>query len=123
MNKYLKVKYAPGKARCNVFFNSEGLVQIEIGCINNKFTAFWGGEWQSTWIIDTTSQTMTGSVDVKTHYFESGNIQVNLHKDFPSQELGAEATAEGIAKAIDTHETAYQAILDEMHEGFKAGLF
>ena len=80
MDAYLQKKFAPGKARCNVFFNAEGLLYIEIGCINNKFTAFWGGEWQSKWIIDTTAQTMTGTIDVKTHYFESGNIQVNLNK-------------------------------------------
>ena len=66
---------------------------------------------------------MIGKIEVKTHYFEAGNIQVNLQKDFASQDLGAEATGEGVSKAIDKHETDYQAVLDEMHEGFKEGLF
>lgn len=74
MDEYIKQKFAPGKARCNVYFNADGLLQIEISCINNKFSAFWGGEWQSTWVIDTSASTMTGKILVNTHYFEAGNI-------------------------------------------------
>jgi hypothetical protein len=55
MDEYVGRKFHPGTTRANVYFNADGLLQIEIACINLKLDSFWGGEWQSTWQIDTSN--------------------------------------------------------------------
>mmetsp|Transcript_29778 Transcript_29778/g.21540 ORF Transcript_29778/g.21540 Transcript_29778/m.21540 type:complete len:89 (-) Transcript_29778:83-349(-) len=65
---------------------------------------------------------MTGKLALNNHYFESGNIQFNLQKEFSSVKLSA-ADGLTIMKKIDELETAYQKDLEEMHEVTKEDLF
>jgi len=58
-------------------------IVISISCHNINFANFWGGEWLSKWQLDLSTQALSGGVTVHNHYFESGNIQFNLKKDFP----------------------------------------
>ena len=49
---------------------------------------------------------MSGSLKINTHYFESGNVQFNLAKEYDAVKL---AGADGLAimKKIDEIETTY----------------
>jgi hypothetical protein len=55
-----------------------------ISCSNIKLDSFWAGDWQSTWVVKTGSGVLSGSLRVKGHYFETGNVQLSLEKDFDS---------------------------------------
>jgi capping protein alpha len=50
---------------------------------------YWGGEWQSQWTVDTQNCSLSGSIRVNNHYFENGNIQFNLSKNFDPVTLTA----------------------------------
>ena len=84
---YVARAFREGTTRASLCFNANGALQIDISCINLNFGAFWGGEWQSEWSVDTQTQELSGVVRVNNHYFEQGNIQFNLHKVFPSTPL------------------------------------
>lgn len=80
VEEYISRKFKPDSTRSNVFFE-DGKLRIEISCINLKFSSFWGGEWQAIWLIDTTNSMIEGTIVVNNHYFELGNVQINLKKN------------------------------------------
>jgi hypothetical protein len=43
---------------------------VEVSSHNFNFKSFWGGEWLSSWHIDTNAGTIQGSIKVHNHYFE-----------------------------------------------------
>jgi len=87
LEAYVKRNFRDGTTRATLFFNEDSQLQIEISCINVNLPNFWGGEWQSKWIVNTTDQTLSGNLRLNNHYFESGNIQFNLEKDFDAVKL------------------------------------
>ena len=115
IDEYVRVNYKEGTARACLCFNQDGHLQIDISCINTNFAAFWGGEWQASWLVDTQANTLSGKIKINNHYFENGNIQFNLEKDFANVPLAA-ADAENIVKAIHATETNYQKAIEQMHE-------
>lgn len=42
--------------------------------------SFWTGEWLSTWVIK--NGKLSGDLKIKCHYFEMGNMQFNLDKEY-----------------------------------------
>ena len=58
----------------------------------------WSGEWQSTWTLQ--NGQLSGSIKVKTHYFEMGNMQMTLDKEFDSLALKNAGDAKDIIAAI-----------------------
>lgn len=116
IDTYVKDNYKEGTARACLCFNQDGNLQIDISCINTNFTNFWGGEWQASWLVDTQANSISGSVKVNNHYFESGNIQFSLQKEFTNIPLAA-ADGENIVAAIDKTETEYQKTIETMHDG------
>ena len=88
---------------------------MDISCINLNFNAFWGGEWQATWLVDTQTSTLSGSVKINNHYYENGNISFSLAKEFSGIALSA-ADAENIVGAINKTETEYQQSIEAMHD-------
>jgi hypothetical protein len=64
----------------------------------------WGGEWISQWTFDYASKQLSGNIKLRNHYFESGNIQFNLHKEFASVAVKT-TDGRGIVDAIKDVET------------------
>ena len=119
----ISLQYRDGTARACLCFNQDGNLQIDISCINLKLDACWGGEWQAMWVVDTQQNQLSGTVKINNHYFEEGNIQFNLSKDFGPIALEA-ADGPSIAKAIRAAETDYQAKVETvLEEGLKEGVF
>lgn len=82
-------------------FADQQTVRVEISCHNFNFKNFWGGEFLSTWVIDHQAQTLTGTIKIHNHYFEQGNIQFNMNKNFEASSLKSlkgKAVVEQIAK-------------------------
>ena len=101
---YVYRVFKEGTTRAALCFNQQGQLQIDISCINLNFAAFWGGEWQSVWCVDTQNSTISGNIKINNHYFEAGNIQFNLNKSFENVPLPS-ADAAGIVATIEKLET------------------
>jgi F-actin capping protein alpha subunit len=105
MNSYLSRQYRKGTSEFGVYASGDGSeLRVEISCHNLNFKSFWGGEWLSSWLIDTNSGHIKGSVKVQNHYFEQGNIQFNMNKEFPSAKLSAQ-TGRAVVDFIAKNET------------------
>lgn len=97
LNKYISKQYRNGTTNISVAATPTHIF-ISISCHNINFDNFWGGEWISKWQLDLSSLALSGSVNIHNHYFESGNIQFNLKKEFP--EVPVEMQAAAIVKHI-----------------------
>lgn len=85
-------------------FVDDSTLKVEISCHNFNFKNFWGGEFLSSYVIELGSENLSGHVKVHNHYFEQGNIQFNLKKQFPQQKLKA-LSARAIVDLIAKLET------------------
>ena len=75
---------------------------------------FWGGEWIST--FDVTHHlggsdfSLIGRIKINNHYFESGNIQFNIVKNFENEINGVAVSGmigKGIVQTIKKIEEEY----------------
>lgn len=95
---------------------------IEISCHNLNHKNFWGGEWLSRWTVKHTpgdsSFELTGSIKIMNHYFEQGNIQFKLDKNYDTPTTGSITGDAGksILDHIGKLEEEYQSGLEEMYE-------
>lgn len=96
---YIDEKYRKGKA---VYAITQGESPdhqiIEISCHNQKLDSFWTGEWQST--FDVKNGVVSGELKIRCHYFEMGNMQFNLDKQFDSITCKDTSNAAEIIKAL-----------------------
>jgi hypothetical protein len=106
VDAYIYRVFKEGTTRASLCFNQQGQLQIDISCINLNFPAYWGGEWQSQWCVDTQNSTISGNVKINNHYFEAGNIQFNLNKTFEPVALKS-ADGAGIVSMIEKLETTH----------------
>jgi len=98
-------------------------IRINVSCHNLKLQSFWGGEWLSTWdvlhTLGSDSFQLVGKIRVKNHYFEQGNIQFDLRKNYPEALSGQSVNgslAAGVVQLIKTNEEEYQKSLESMYE-------
>ena len=81
--------------------------------LNNYYT----GEWTSTWKINKDS--IEGSVSVSSHFFESGNVQMNQNKNIKKQfefTPNMQENATQIIKTIESFDNQIQNGLDTIYE-------
>ena len=80
----------------------DGSIEIEICCQNHKLDSFWSGEWLSQWSLN--DGQLSGLIKSSSHYFEIGNLQFNLGKEFESVSVQNPNDAVSIAAAIKATE-------------------
>lgn len=114
LNAYVSRQFRKGTTHFSVFVDSSTL-KIEISCHNFNFKNFWGGEFLSSYVVDLSSDNISGTAKFHNHYFEQGNIQFNLKKSLPSLKLKSQS-AKDIVAAINKLETEYQEGLESMYE-------
>lgn len=99
-------------------------VYVGITSKNVQLGNFYTGEWVSKWKI--TKGSIEGNINIKAHFFESGNVQFNqkknLKKEFQFQENMAES-AKSIMKTIENFESEVQAHLNQLYEDMPNGFF
>lgn len=89
---------------------------------NLNLKNLWSGEWLSHWNIEKTSANtfkVTGNVKINTYYYEEGNIQFNLDKEFNtvlSANNENEELATNIMEFIRESENAIQLSLDKLFD-------
>ena len=105
MLSYLNRQFRKGTTEFAVYSSGDGNeMRVDISCHNLNFKSYWGGEWISSWVIDVAGQTVSGSVRVHNHYFEQGNIQFNINKDFAPTKI-ANLTGKTVVDHISKNET------------------
>ncbi|PWN19870.1 subunits of heterodimeric actin filament capping protein Capz [Microstroma glucosiphilum] len=92
---------------------------------------FWSGRLLSTYIYDTSSSTLTGSLKLQIHYYENGNVQLNtssVSTELPlpttfSASSTASQKAKAIIQTIKKYETDYQTGIEVTYEGLNERAF
>ena len=82
--------------------NSKWKIVLILSAHNLNQKNFWTGEWLSLWEIENVNENcfqVKGNVKANTYYYEEGNIQFNLNKEF-LENLNSTASEEGLAKEI-----------------------
>ncbi|KAJ2781465.1 F-actin-capping protein subunit alpha [Coemansia interrupta] len=94
LEQYVEAHFAEGFVSV---FEHEGSV---VSClVSNKYSPanFWNGSWRAVWSYDVAKGQLNGSVKVRVHYFEDGNVQLDTQSDFTS-DVGENEVAEAIKK-------------------------
>ncbi|KAJ2449365.1 F-actin-capping protein subunit alpha [Coemansia sp. RSA 2336] len=106
VDEYTSKHYPSGCA--TVFVHKEAVVTC---IVSNRFSPgnFWNGSWRSVWSFDAASGQLNGSVKVKVHYFEDGNVQLDTQTDF-SADISTQdkQVAERVAQVIKEYEAQFQ---------------
>jgi capping protein (actin filament) muscle Z-line, alpha len=61
-----------------VFVKDGASVVVVLSGVVARLDNFWAGQWRSRWVL--ASGTLSGRMDVMTHYFEDGNVQMRTSK-------------------------------------------
>lgn len=118
MEQYLQRRF-PTKGSAVGVYAKNSVITVAIVAENASSKNMWGGSWSSTWTINCTSAPVVkGVVEIKAHFFEDSNIQLNTIKASDTKTLAAaapEATTADLVAFIQLTENDIQRGLDEMY--------
>ena len=89
---------------------------------NLNLKNLWTGEWLSHWTLEKTndnSYKLSGNVKINTYYYEEGNIQFNMDKDFDTVLYNKQEDsdlANDVIDFIQKSENAIQLNLDTLFD-------
>lgn len=99
-------------------------VHIGITGKNVQLGNFYTGEWVSKWVVR--KGVIEGTVSIRAHFFESGNVQFNqkknISKEFQFEEDMAQ-NAKNIIKIIEQTEGDIQQGLNDLYDEMPAKFF
>lgn len=92
-----------------------------LSSINCNLKNFWTGEWISVWEVKKESNNfiLSGNVRLSTYYYEEGNVQFKLNKNYDSKVSVGEnndSSAAEIIKSIGLLENNVQLELDKIYD-------
>ncbi|KAH8929334.1 subunits of heterodimeric actin filament capping protein Capz [Atractiella rhizophila] len=98
----------------------QSLPKFSVRSVGNRynFSNYWSGRWRSSWEIDLSTSTLTGSILVNVHYFEQGNVQLttSFNKSLCfSASASSPSFSTQILKEVHKIETSYQTTLNEVY--------
>ena len=91
---------------------------------NVQLGNFYTGEWVSRWKVGKNS--VEGSISIKAHFFESGNVQFQQKKNFNLEfqfEQDMQQNAKNIMALIEKSESQVQSQLNGLYEEMEDGFF
>ncbi|KAK4635322.1 F-actin-capping protein subunit alpha [Fulvia fulva] len=94
-----------------VYLTDSGIALILVA---NKYSPqnFWNGRWRSTYILDPSSNALSGTVKADVHYYEDGNVRMSTSKKIEVDTSGA---ADSVVREIAKAENMFQ---EELNRGF-----
>ncbi|KAK5163927.1 F-actin-capping protein subunit alpha [Saxophila tyrrhenica] len=98
---------------------------IAILLVANKYSPqnFWNGRWRSTYLLDPSSNTLSGTIKVDVHYYEDGNVRMSTNKKVEASGVGgADAVVREIAKAENKYQEELNRAFTALAEGSFKGL-
>jgi capping protein alpha len=129
ISKYAYDYYQNGA--CTVYGKSEGgqhVITAVISSARYNPDNFWNGSWRSTWVCSFKPGggpvQLTGNIKINVHYYEDGNVQLNVNTPVTLTAKGSDpaaAAAQAIAKTDNQYQNKLKAMYDTMGDTtFKA---
>ncbi|KAK4549378.1 hypothetical protein LTR36_006375 [Oleoguttula mirabilis] len=107
-------------------FPAESHSAVALLLVANKYSPqnFWNGRWRSTYILNPSSNSLTGTIKVDVHYYEDGNVRMSTSKKVELSSGGgsAEAVVREIAKAENKFQEELNRAFTTLAEGSFKGL-
>ncbi|KAJ8600573.1 hypothetical protein CTAYLR_008185 [Chrysophaeum taylorii] len=127
LGKYVRSRYSSANARAAVFATDQGDLKIALSAENLNLRNYWSGNWRSTWTVSLAGAqaSVQGTLKLRAHYFEDGNVQLQTTKDVEPSPVSAADLGRAVTDVIEDAETSLQQGLEDMynnmtHETFKA---
>ncbi|KAH8046883.1 hypothetical protein JL722_13374 [Aureococcus anophagefferens] len=100
----------------------DGALAVAIRGDKVNLRNFYAGGWASTWTaaVDGAGYAVSGSVRVRAHYFEDGNVQLQSAKTVEAAKC---ADVAAVAALVEETEGALQRGLEDMYENMSAETF
>lgn len=100
------------------FDKSNNVYSMAIVACRKQFSNMRIGQWTSFWELDANESKLTGNITIAVHYFEEGNVQLEI-KDTTSMTLEACEDYEEFARNIFTGVEKYEnEILTAINEAY-----
>jgi len=119
--EYINKYYNKKTTTYNVYYDSiVDKIFVLICGQNINENNFWSGEWLSSWELNLDDKKVTGEIKINTIYYEDGNIQFNLKKNYEITIKGndEESIANDLIRFIEKNENEIQKKMDEDNEDF-----
>lgn len=113
---YLSEHYPDGLSAVHL---NENKATVYIVATKYSPRNYWNGKWKSKIEIDLEGKTCTGNVSVIVHYYEEGNVQLNVNKplNFSFSKIA------DIAKEIKSFEQEFQNGINQVYEDLSESTF
>jgi len=99
---------------------------ITLLLVANKYSPqnFWNGRWRSTYTLNPSSSSLTGTIKMDVHYYEDGNVRMSTSKKLELSNGGgnADAVVREIAKAENKFQEELNRAFTTLAEGSFKGL-
>jgi len=121
MEEYVSKNYYKDGTGVEVFAEGDDTLRIVYGVEHKKLKVFWSGRWSSHYTVKFTGGTakLSGDVRMLLHYFEGGNVQQSLEKDFKEMSLSYTddaSLANALVAKISELETQLQRSVSELYQ-------
>ena len=121
MDEYVSKNYDKDGHAVEVFAEGDDTLRIVLGVEHKKLKVFWSGRWQSHYTVKFSGGTakLSGDVRMLLHYFEGGNVQQSLEKDFKEVSLSYKddaSLAKVLVGKISELETGLQKSIAELYQ-------
>ncbi|KAK0337933.1 F-actin-capping protein subunit alpha [Friedmanniomyces endolithicus] len=105
-------------------FPTESDSSIAILLVANKYSPqnFWNGRWRSTYLLNPTNNSVTGTIKVDVHYYEDGNVRMSTNKKVELSGSTPDTLVREIAKAENMFQEALNRAFGTLAEGSFKGL-
>lgn len=104
LEKYLDSNYHQDGTKAVAVVAEGDDLRVIISADRINLTNYWSGQMCSRWTIS--GGNVSGTIKLKLHYFEGGNVMFDAQKDVKFDDAGSDP--KGVRKAISTLETEYQ---------------
>ena len=115
---YINKYYNKKNIHYNVYYDSivDKIFVLICGQILNEAN-YLNGEWLSIWELDLNDKSVSGEIRINTIYFEEGNVQFNLKKNYETKIQGNDY-ADELIKFIEMNENEIQKKLEKVNRNF-----
>lgn len=124
VSNYVTQHY-PSDAVSGVFAQQNSSSEIAIVLADNKFSPnnYWNGRWLAHFLIDTSSNQISGKISLDVHYYEDGNVRLKTSKDVSNEQVSSPLSAQSIVKKIAAIEQDYQVQVNKAFINLNEGPF
>mmetsp|Transcript_12364 Transcript_12364/g.22057 ORF Transcript_12364/g.22057 Transcript_12364/m.22057 type:complete len:289 (+) Transcript_12364:291-1157(+) len=125
VSKYVSSQFLEGTTMVSASGN-KGRVIVHLSGEKLNLKNYWSGRWMAKYTIDVVGKRLSGSVKIRVHYFEDGNVQMTTEKlveEVPLSFTDAKSLGEAAADAIAEEESQIQDSLEEMYVNMSTETF